>query len=235
MTKTLKKRSRNKKMNSINKKMSSRNKKNIKNRTAQRRYKGGNNIDDTLFLSCYDANLQKIQDAIAAFSGKHAIDRDAAERFINRQTTHIRKQTARDLIENTIYITLEEVSNIVEQLIVKLYTENDLNSAETIYMYTGDVTKSFYFMSVLALYYIRKHGFKEPTHFIKSFEPGTFTEIKQQPLILIDDASYSGSQLSNMLGNIYYNIVIKQKHQPRDLLEFKPRTCNYYFYWYRQS
>ena len=147
----------------------------IKKRTLKKKYKTKRNVlgkagvYDTLFLKGYDNNLEKVQNAIREYSGTHTIDRTIAERFIDRQISDVRKQAARDLIENTIYITLEEVSHIIEQLIIKLYTENNLNSAEFIYIYTGKPSKSFYFISILALYYIRLHGFKEPTHFITSF------------------------------------------------------------------
>lgn len=148
--------------------------------------------------------------AIERYSGRHSINQEIASQFINEQLTDIRKQAARDLVENTIYITLEETSQIIEQLIVRLYTENNLNEAETIYFYSGMPNKSFYFLSILALYYIRKHGFKEPTHFIKKLEPELFAEIGNAPLIILDDVSYSGSQLANMLHSMYYDLVIKK-------------------------
>ena len=212
------------KSRSSNKKKYNKNKRTLKKkynknkRTLKKKYKtkkhhilGKGGVYDTLFLNCYDKNLEKVQNAIREYSGTHTVDRTIAERFIDRQISDVRKQAARDLIENTIYITLEEVSHIIEQLIIKLYTENDLNSAEFIYIYTGKPSKSFYFISILALYYIRLHGFKQPTHFITSFTNDVFDDIGDSPLIILDDVSYSGSQLSNMLHNIYYDRVIKQQ------------------------
>jgi hypothetical protein len=171
--------------------------------------KGGTGNYDTLFLKCFDVNLRQVQKAIKTYSGKHSIDKTIARRFIDRQISEVRKQAARDLIENTIYITLEDVSSIIEELIIKLYSENDLNSKEKIYIYSGEKSKSFYFISILALHYIRKHNLKEPTHFLKNLNDEVFDGIGDSPLIIIDDVSYSGSQLSTMLNAVYYNRVVK--------------------------
>lgn len=174
------------------------------------KYKGGS-FDNT-FLRCFPKNLTKIEAAIFQFSGKHYIIPEVAEQFINDQISDVRKQAARDLIENTIYITLQEVSDIVEQLIIKIYTEENLNSYEFIYFYSGQPEKSFYFMSVLALKYIKKHGFKEP-RFISSLTNEIFDKIGTDPLVILDDVSYSGSQLATMLNKIYASRVIKDKKE----------------------
>ena len=185
-----------------------------KNKTKKhhKKYTGGAPFDEA-FLRCFPDNLTKVETAIAQFSGKHSIDMEIAEQFINGQISDVRKQAARDLVENTIYIQLEEVSSIIEQLIIKLYTEHNLNSAENIYFFSGKPEKSFYFMSVLALKYIRKHGFKEPTHFISQLNDSLFDIIGSAPLVILDDVSYSGSQLSNMMNDIYFNIVVKNKKE----------------------
>lgn len=192
---------------------------NRRTRKHQKKYKGGVGEAhlDANFVQCYEDNLKKVMSAIERYSGRHSINQEIASQFINEQLTDIRKQAARDLVENTIYITLEETSQIIEQLIVRLYTENNLNEAETIYFYSGMPNKSFYFLSILALYYIRKHGFKEPTHFIKKLEPELFAEIGNAPLIILDDVSYSGSQLANMLHSMYYDLVIKKKQNPPNI------------------
>jgi hypothetical protein len=180
-----------------------RSKKNQKYKRSKK-YKGGDvGSYDTSFLRCYDENLIKIQTAIEKNSGKHRIDREISEIFINSQISPIIRQAAADLVNNTIYITLEEVTNIIERLVIQLYTENDLNSYEKIFLNTGAINKSSYFLCVLALFYIRKHGFKEPTHFVESFDHNIFDEAGDNPVIIIDDSSYSGSQLSSVLNFIY--------------------------------
>ena len=163
------------------------------------------------FYSCYPSNIKKIKKAIVAFSGKHQINKAIAEQFIHNQLSEVRKQAARDLVENTVYITLAEVSEIIEQLIIQIYDEHNLNAKEHIYMYCSKPSKSFYFISVLALYHIRKNGYKEPTQFVSDLNNDMLDKIGEHPLLILDDVSYSGSQLSNMLSNIYYSRVVKSK------------------------
>jgi hypothetical protein len=190
------------KNNRKNKNNSKRNSKNIK------LIKGGAHYNET-FLDCYDENLAKVKEAIKTNSGKHKINKKSADQFIENQLTHARKQAARDLVENTIYITLDEISEIVEHLINKAYAK--ISEDANIYLYTGVKGKSFYFLATLALFYIRKNGLKEPIKFISNFTEELFDEIGDSPIIVLDDVAYSGSQLSEMMNNIYYDIVISKK------------------------
>ena len=152
-----------------------------------------------------------MQSAIRTYSGKHAIDKAAAQKFIQSQLSPVRTQAAKDLVENTVYITLQEVAEIVERLVLKLYSFEAIHSAKRIYLYTGRPDKSFYFISILAVFFLKKHKLKMPAHFIRELSPDIFDTIGDDPLLLLDDVSYSGSQLSTMLGNIYYELVVKQK------------------------
>lgn len=177
-------------------------------------YGGAGGYDDK-FLEKYDENLAKIQDAIEKYSGKHAIDKKNSEKFIENQLTDARKQAARDLVENAIYITLEEVSETVEHLIKKVYAK--FSPDEDIYLYTGLKGKSFYFLATLALFYIRKHGLKEPVKFISGLNKELFDEIGDSPIIIIDDVAYSGSQLSTMMNDIYYDLVVTNSKPPPNI------------------
>lgn len=189
----------------------SRTKKNIKKQKSQ---KGG--FNDTDFLRCYENNLANIMRAVEEYSGKHAIDHSLSALFIENQLSDVRKQAASDLVENTIYITLAETLQIIEALILKLYGMVEIISADNIYIYSGVENKSSYFLAVLALYYIKKHSFKEPI-FIKDLNLNVFDTIGDAPLIMLDDAAYSASQLSKLVNNIYYNRVIKQKLNPPNI------------------
>lgn len=182
-----------------------------KKQTKKINYKGGSKFDEN-FLLCYDSNLLKIRSAINKYSGQHYIDPTISQQFIDDQLTEVRRQAARDLIENTIYITLQDVSDIIKDLIIKLYGENSALSSEEsdIYMFTGNPNKSFYFISILALSHIRELGFKQPKYFITSLDNEVFDQIGNNPLLIFDDVSYSGSQLSEMLNKIYYERVIEK-------------------------
>ena len=179
--------------------------------------KKGGSYDDK-FLNCFDENLKKIEDAIQTFSGKHSIDTKIANEFISSQISPIRRHAAEDLVNNTIYITLDEISNIIEKLIDKLYLEfQDINNSDKIYLVTGNIKKSSYFLSVLALKYIKVKQYKEPHKFIEVLTPELFEEIGNNPIIMIDDVSYTGSQLSNQLNQIYYDIVVMKKKTPPNI------------------
>jgi hypothetical protein len=188
----------------------------FKNKKNKKYQKGGN--FNLFFLNNYDSNLEKIQFAIERYSGIHGMDEEMKNRFINEQLTTTRRNAARDLIENTIYITLQEVASIIEQLIIKTYTQHNLEQYENIYLFTSTPNKSFYFISVLALFYIRQHGFKEPTKFISKLDTDVFQEVGSNPILLIDDVSYSGSQMSDMLNKIYETEVLRKRKIPPNII-----------------
>ncbi len=197
-----------------NKKVKS--KKYIKNKKYKRsrKYKGGTN-DATDFLACYEKNLAKIHLAVTDKNGKHHINKEKSEQFINSQISPKIRQAAKDLIDNTIYITLEEVCQIVEQLILKVYEENNFFvNHDKIIFDVGPKEKSSYFLSVLGLSYIRKHRFKEPTHFIEYFDDTDYDSAGNNPIIMIDDSAYSGSQLSKKFSSIYLSRTKSNKSMP---------------------
>jgi hypothetical protein len=190
--------------------------KNKRNKRNKKYQKGGDFNSD--FLGNYESNLEKIQMAIQQYSGTHSMDDVMKNRFIDEQLTSTRRNAARDLIDNTVYITLEEVASIVDELIIKTYNEHNLNDSENIYLYTSTPNKSFYFISVLALYYIRLHEYKEPTNFISSITPDVLSEVGSNPILIFDDVSYSGSQMADMLNKIYREEVVKKKHDPPNII-----------------
>jgi len=175
---------------------------------------------DMNFMKYYDKNVKKVKLAIKTYSGKHAIDKKIAEEFISSQTSSIRRQAAKDLIDNTIYITLEEIDNIIHQLVRKLYNEykTDIKDpTKKIYLYCGKMEKSSYFLSVLAMKYINKYHYKKPYRFIENLTTEILDEIGNNPLIIIDDVSYSGSQLYKMLYATYADMVLLHKKEPPNI------------------
>jgi hypothetical protein len=163
------------------------------------------------FEKCFPNNINKIKKALTSISGKHGLNPQNVNNFIHGQLTEMRKKAAQDLIENTIYITLQEVFDIVENLVLNLYSLNDFSKYKNLMMYVGDKKKSFYFISVIAFYFIQKHKLRIPTHFINTLDENVLNECDGDPILIFDDVSYSGSQLATMLGNIYYERIIIQK------------------------
>ena len=171
------------------------------------------------FLQHFDTNLHRIGEAIRLYSGAHAIDPARAAEFVSRQHTPIRRRAAQDLIDHTVYITLNNVRDSVDKLVVRLNDEHGLfsnrrNNSGPVYMYVGNPAKSFYFISVLALDAIRKRGLKEPLP-VHTLTPEMFDSA--HPIVLFDDISYSGTQMSNMFYRIYYDTVIIRKQPAPNL------------------
>lgn len=170
---------------------------------------------DIDFEKCFPNNIKKIKKALTSISGKHALNPQNIKNFIQRQLTEMRKIAAQDLIDNTIYITLQDVFDIVEQLVLNLYSQNDFSKYKNLMMYVGDKKKSFYFISVIAFYFIQKHKLRIPSHFINTLDENIFNKCGEDPILIFDDVSYSGSQLSKILGNIYYErVIIQNKTAP---------------------
>jgi hypothetical protein len=175
-----------------------------------------NNISHALdkrFQEKFIENFARIKIALKN-SGKHSINKEKAQEFIEGQLSPIRRQAAKDLIENTHYISLRETFQIIESLLLSVYKKID--TTKTIYLYCGENTKSFYFFSCIALYYIKKHKLKMP-EFVVDFTPTFLLEVQDSPIIIVDDVSYSGSQLSTMLNNIYYYMKIEKELPPPNI------------------
>jgi hypothetical protein len=191
----------------------------INDNFSKKNQKGGNNYIDQDFERCYDENLERVMNAIREYSGKHSIDHEKAREFIDRQTSPIRREAAQNLVENTIYITLEEIFIIIGELIERLYNTYNFNNIEdNIYMYTGKIDKSTYFLCVLALYHIKEKGYKKPI-FVKEMTNIFFDDIRLSPLIILDDFSYSGSQLADQLNYIYHErmYVVPPPNEPPNI------------------
>lgn len=161
-----------------------------------------NEYIDADFIHNHPKNMVRIRLALKE-SGKYKINKENVDKFINEQLTPIRRQAAKDLIDNTIYIQLKDVMNIVEELVIQIY-ERYQNKGEVRQpvMYCGEKNKSFYFFSCIALHYIKKHSYQIPIFVSKM--PEEFLQTLNSPLIIIDDVSYSGSQLSEFIGKIHY-------------------------------
>ena len=168
------------------------------------------NCIDNNFYKCYEKNLEKIDEQIRNTSGKHAINKERADYFINNQKSVERRQAAADLINNTIYITLQETKDIIGELIDKIYDIDSVKESNNIYFFVEKPNKSYYFLNIIALYFIKTKNLKRPI-FIKELSNDFLENIGTDPLIILDDVSYSGSQMSQLIGNIYYNMVVKNK------------------------
>lgn len=164
----------------------------------------------TTFLSSYPVNIEKIKEALRE-SGKHKFHSENVAKFIDGQISPIRRQAARDLIENTKYITLQETFYIVEELILRVYARID--TTQEVFLYCGENKKSFYFFACIAYYFILKHRLKPPI-FIKKISNSLIDRLNVDTLLIVDDASYSGFQLGEFLDGMHYYACVMNQRPP---------------------
>lgn len=143
------------------------------------------------FYANYDNNIARIFEIRERISGTHYIDKDRAELWIDSQLNESRRLAARLLIDNTYYVTFNQVFEYVRDLIIRIYEDIGTFNPD-VCLYIGSKTKSYYFMSVIAIYFIRSLGYTDPEII------NTFSMKLNKPLIIIDDMSYTGIQASKM-------------------------------------
>ena len=136
--------------------------------------------------------------------GKHDINALKADNWIKAQKTPLKRKVADFLIKNTHHVSFKEYFNGIGTLISKNYPKI-IKNAKNIIMYVGSTTKSTYFTAIIAMYWIKFYKYREPTIFYKALTADNITD----PILYIDDMSYSGSQISDMSLKIYKNCVGK--------------------------
>lgn len=153
------------------------------------------------FYNDYDKNIEFLLNKREMISGTHKMNPEKIEKFINLQLNDRRKRAARNLIENTHYITFNQLFEHIRNVINSIYDKID--TTKKIYMYVGEKMKSSYFISTIAVYFIKLRGdiLPEP---VDRFTGKILNEIDDNVLLVLDDFSYSGSQLSGLLSNLFY-------------------------------
>ncbi len=125
---------------------------------------------------------------------RHNINKKEAEIWINAQYTQRRQNACRKLIENTHYITFNELYQKIKLNVISIYAK--LDHTKKIYMCVGDDKRSSYFISIMAMYYIKQLKYKEPVC-INWMDYGIGEQI-----IMFDDCSLSGAQFFNTIQDV---------------------------------
>lgn len=162
------------------------------------------NID---FYNFFDINYGKIMDVCDEISGKHYIDKDKAELFINSQLNVQRKHAAKLLVDNTYYVTFEELICYIHQIVDKIYS--DIGNEDP-YFFVESKTDSTYFITILAVKYIRELGYRDP-EIIDVLDEYQL----ERPIIILDDFIYSGTKLYGQLMKVYENTSIRNFKFPK--------------------
>ena len=112
-----------------------------------------------MFYDNFENNLNTIFRIRDTISGTHSINRERAEIWVNSQVNQRRRNAAKDLIDNTHYVTFNELFEYTRNIINKIYEDIGNND---VYIYVGDKTKSHYFMAIIGIYFISLLGHEYP-------------------------------------------------------------------------
>jgi hypothetical protein len=165
----------------------------------------------------YTQLLKQILYNIQTYSGSHSINNDKAQEWIKSQPTKESKLAAQKIIETTIYVTYKETYNLIEKLVKSEYKKiaksNENINAKTggsLYMFIGENDGSNYFISILALYFIKQNGFKEPDKYFQTLPSENDITNPNTTLLYFDDMSYSGGQIIDNIMEIYKSIIFNK-------------------------
>jgi len=142
----------------------------------------------------YQTKFAQIQRFRDLESGTHPIDQAKAAEWVNAQLSERRRQAAQLFIDNTHYITFNQLFEYARAAIINLY-RNFLPATGDVYFYTGeDKTRSGYFMSLIGIHLIRQLGYREPIY-VNHWKLVPKTAV----VFVLDDCVYSGGQSVGMV------------------------------------
>ena len=155
--------------------------------------------DELLFYANYDKLINEILNKRDLLSGTHVIDPIKAELWISSQSTERRQMAARNLLDNTHYISFNQLFELSRKVIIELYKRI---KGKDIYLYVGiDEKSSQYFMSMIFIYFIRLLGYDEPN--IISNLHDNIQYLDGKTVINFDDCCYSGGQSYHTSMDLY--------------------------------
>lgn len=176
-------------------------------------------IDEFIQDHNYEDTITNILRLRKKFSGKYRIDETRAKEWVARQKSDLKQYAANLLIENTDYVDyntfFEGIGELVDKVDAELKKEKYSAGAggagggappERIYIYFGPKNKSFYFTAAIALYFMKQKNIVHPTHVLlgaAEFEKIVRDTEHNYPILIFDDCSYSGSQMSEWIANYY--------------------------------
>jgi hypothetical protein len=172
------------------------------------------------FFANYDA---RIADILALPSGQHASDDEALERWINAQASPRRRYAARTLAANLRYISHAEVIAFCKSLIDEMYTDatKPIPPENQLKWFVGPKTKSAYFIALICYHYAKQAGYRLPEVILS--EHFTYEDCAHSTIFYLDDMSYSGSQLYQLLQKIHIRAA---KENPKHMNKKKPVDMN---------
>lgn len=173
------------------------------------------------FKEDYQKNIGAI---LSMPSGQHPPDMAKVSAWIEAQASERRRQVARALADNIIYITHAELIDTISRLVDKVYGEINIPAENKLILFAGPKTKSNYFISLLFYHFVKEKGFREPDFITTGLDSSYFfIDTKKSTILYVDDMSYSGSQIYKYLSAIYTSeLKMKEKHPE---LSYDIRVC----------
>jgi hypothetical protein len=164
------------------------------------------NLFQEKFFSNYEENLQTIFKMRDLTSGTHKINEERANLWINSQLSDRRKKAAYNLINNTHYVTFNEVFEGIRKLV------NRVKHLSNPYLIVGKSNRSTYMMSIIFIYIWNLNDLGNINVIEKISDSNILGVIGKNPIILCDDIIYTGGQLNLILKEImnhsYKRIVL---------------------------
>lgn len=157
------------------------------------------NKETNEFKLDYNLKITEIFELKEKISGKHSINIDLAKKWMDSQLSERRKIACLNLINNTYYITMNDLFDSISVLVDKVYRSINLN--KNIYIWAGQKSGSSYFIALIAYHYIRLKRYKEPLVFI-NFTDSILQVINQSELLIFDDCTYSGNQTIKIISEM---------------------------------
>lgn len=154
---------------------------------------------DPQFASFFQEHKEALLQTMFAISGKHAVNPQKADEWVQAQKTPLKRKVAQHLLTNITYVPFHTYFNGIGKLVREHYP-TITRGARTIRLFVSRPKKSYYFSAVIALHFIRKYGFREPDVFLHTIDASHFTD---EPILIFDDMAYSGSQMSDWLARMY--------------------------------
>jgi hypothetical protein len=145
----------------------------------------------------------KIQDLLSMPSGQHEVDKERLNEWINAQASIRRRETARILSEHIRYITHSELITKCKELVNKMYNDptNPIPIENTLKWFVGPKNKSAYFIGILCYHFAKELNYRLPEVILSPSLK--YNEFDKSTTFYLDDMSYSGSQIYQLLQKIY--------------------------------
>jgi hypothetical protein len=135
-------------------------------------------------------------------SGKHHVNQEKLQEWINSQASPRRREAASALAKQIRYFTLADTIALSAKVITEMYNdpEKPISPTNKLKWYTGPTDKSGYLISILCYHLAKLSGYRLPDEILTTLTANDMDE--STTIFYLDDMSYSSSQLKNILTKI---------------------------------